>query len=47
MANNISKSAIDKNNKLNISFIRASENSCIRKIFNKNISVTKNEPILT
>ena len=46
MANNIFGSAIDKNNKSNTGFIWASGNNYTRKIFNENISVIKNGPIL-
>ena len=47
MASSISKSIINKNDKLNINFIRASGGSCTRNIFNINTSIIKNEPILT
>ena len=47
MANNVSGSVINKNNKSNINFICASGGSYNRKIFNINIFVTRNESILT
>ena len=47
MASNISKSAINKNNKLNTGLIWASNNNYIRKIFGVNAFVIKNGPILT